>query len=93
MMMHTLNQCPYQVSRSCTLQSLTYSLDKFFPTDHPLAHLDVMGESNTCTALKGCGIKRQKCDLMKSNKIKVTTLHCTTPLYRLHYKLVYTSMG
>ena len=56
------NQCPYQVSTSYTLRFLRYSPDKLFPapahqTANPPAHLDTMGENNTLTALKGCGVK------------------------------------
>ena len=49
------NQCPYQVSTSYTLQFLRYSPDKLFPATRP--HSDTMGENNTPTALKGCGVK------------------------------------
>ena len=51
------NQCPYQVSTSYTLQFLRYSPDKLFPATHPHTHPDTMGENNTPTALKGCGVK------------------------------------
>ena len=40
---------------SYTLQFLRYSPDKLFPAAHP----DTMGENNTLTALKGCGVKMQ----------------------------------
>ena len=54
---YTPNQCPYQVSTSYALQFLRYSQDKVFPAACPDAHPDTMGEKNTPTALKGCGVK------------------------------------
>ena len=51
------NQCPYQVSTSYTLWFPRYSPDKLFPAAHPPTHPDTMGENNTPTALKGCGVK------------------------------------
>ena len=52
------NQCPYQESTSYTLQFLRYGPDILFPpTTRPPAHPDTMGENNTPTALKGCGVK------------------------------------
>ena len=30
-----------------------------FPAAHPPAHPDTMGENNTLTALKGCGVKME----------------------------------
>ena len=50
------DQCPYQVSTSYTLGFLRYSLDKLFPT----ARTPFMGENNTPTALKGCGVKMKR---------------------------------
>ena len=54
---YTHNQCPYQVSTSYTLQFLRYSPDKLFSAGQ--AHLDTMGENNTPTALKGCGVNQK----------------------------------
>ena len=34
------------------------------PNARPSAHPDIMSENNTCTALKGCGVKR-----LNSNKL------------------------
>ena len=51
------NQCPYQVSTSHTLRFLRYSPDKLFPDARPPTHPYKMGENNTSTALKGCGVK------------------------------------
>ena len=53
---YTPNQCPYQVSTSYTLRFLKYSPDKLFPAARPHIHPDTMGENNTPTALKGCGV-------------------------------------
>ena len=44
---YTPNQFPYQVPTSYTLQF----------TARPPTHPDTMGENNTPTALKGCGVK------------------------------------
>ena len=59
MTLHTYspNQCPYQVSTSYTLWFLRYSPDKLIPAARPPTHPDTMGEHNTPTALKGCGVK------------------------------------
>ena len=47
-----------QVSSSYTLQFLRYRPDKLFlPLTSMPAHLDTMGENNTPTAIKGCGVK------------------------------------
>ena len=51
------NQCPYQVATSYTLRFSRNSQDKLFPAARPPTHLDIMGENNTPTALKGCGVK------------------------------------
>ena len=53
----TPNQCPYQVSTYYTLRFLRYSLDKLFPAAHLPSHPDTIGENNTPTAIKGCGVK------------------------------------
>ena len=57
------NQCPYQVSTSYTLRFLRDSPDKLFPVARPPArtpaHPDTMGENNTPTAIKGCGVKME----------------------------------
>ena len=48
---YTPNQCPYY--QLTAAYSLRYSLDKFFLA----AHQNTMGENNTETAVKGCGVK------------------------------------
>ena len=51
------NQCPYQVSTSYTFWDTAWT--NFFPPPaRPPAHPDTMGENNTPTALKGCGVKK-----------------------------------
>ena len=40
---------------------LGYSPDKnIVPATHPPIPTDAMGENNTCTAFKGCGVKIKK---------------------------------
>ena len=39
-----------------------------FPSDCPPTHQDTMGENNTATAIKGCGVKTLRQLLHKGNK-------------------------
>ena len=65
MMLHTYTfikfQYTYQVPTSHTLWFLRYSPNKLFLSPARLpAHPDTMGENNTCTALKGCVVKKKR---------------------------------
>ena len=60
----TPKHCPYQESTSNTLQFLRCRVDKIFKTQghygkarQGFFHLEAMGENNTLTAIKGCGVK------------------------------------
>ena len=60
MMLHPTppNQCPYQVLACYTLWFLRYSRTNFFlPPARMPNYPDTMGENNTLTALKCCGVK------------------------------------
>ena len=70
----SLRQCPYQVSTSYTLWFLRYSPDKLFPTARLSAHPDTMGENNSLTALKGCGVKMQSKGNFHSSTPQIETL-------------------
>ena len=72
--------CPYQVSTSYTLQFLRYRPDKLFPPPgHPPAslpaHPDTMGENNTPTDLKGCGVIKFKIDIGNHNTIFIIIVY------------------
>ena len=59
-----------------TLRFLRYSPDKLFPAARPPAHPDTMGENNTPTALKGCGVK----SIYNDDVYLYDTIKCPTHL-------------
>ena len=68
------NQCVLTSINFLHLTVLRQSPDKLFPKASPPAHPDTMGENNTLTALKGCGVK------------KIMVLHSKNKASRKGYK-------
>ena len=61
----------------------------------PPTHLDTMGENNTPTALKGCGINNSKCnsfqvttDLLKSENLKVAIAQLCNELQVYNFTVI-----
>ena len=86
-MLTTPNQCPYQVSTSYTFRILRYSLSNLFHAsrlpDYAPAHPDTMGENNTPTALKGCGVK-----ISNSLNLCILLLMLLRSVYETHLKVI-----
>ena len=78
---HTMTLHTY-APKAMSLQSINFlhlmvseiQPQQFFPAAHLPAHPDTMGENNTRTALKGCGVKRTSCCKGKSTFFHAITL-------------------
>ena len=70
MMLHTYNPQTMSLPSINFLHLIVFEKQpgQTFPFDRPPAHPDTMGENNTPTAIKGCGVKTLRQLLHKRNK-------------------------